>query len=236
MARLPRYFVPNQPQHIVQRGNNRTPTFATEDDYDFYLECLRNAAHQCGCAIHTYVLMTNHVHILATPQHQDSLPQMWQHLGRRYVWFFNKTYQRTGTLWEGRYKATVIDSDQHLLRCYRYIELNPVRAGLVADPGHYPWSSYRRHALGTDDTLVTDHALYLELGATPEARQAAYRALFASTLSEPWLTAIRHATHHGWAFGNDRFKAAIEALAQRRASPLPPGRPSSNRGLKSGSE
>lgn len=224
MARLPRYFVPGQPQHIIQRGNNRSVIFAAEEDYRFYLECLGDAARRHGCDIHAYVLMTNHVHLLATPHHKDSIAKTLQSVGRRYVQYFNHTYQRTGTLWEGRYKATPIDSEAYLLTCYRYIELNPVRAGMVEHPRDYPWSSYRCHADGEPDPLVTDHALYRALGATAEARQATYRALFNAHLSEIDMNAIREATNKAWALGGDRFREEIAAATARRAEPLPKGR------------
>lgn len=139
MARLPRYFMEGQPQHAIQRGNNRAPVFGAEDDYRFYLECLQEAAVRHGCAIHAYVLMTNHVHLLVTPETEGSLPKTLQSVGRRYVQYFNYTYGRTGTLWEGRYRATVIDSEHYLLTCMRYIELNPVRAGMVPQPEGYRW-------------------------------------------------------------------------------------------------
>ena len=130
MARLPRYFVQGQPQHLIQRGNNRSPIFASDDDFDFYLDCLWEAAQLNGCSVHAFVLMSNHVHILATPTTALSLPKVLQSVGRRYVQYFNRAYRRTGTLWEGRYRATVIDSERYLLSCMRDIELNPVRAGM----------------------------------------------------------------------------------------------------------
>lgn len=148
MARLPRFFLPGQPQHVILRGNNRTEIFCAEADYRFYLGKLRLACEKHGCDIHAYVLMTNHVHLLLTPQEEQSVGKALQMLGRYYVQFFNHRYQRTGTLWEGRYKATLIDTEAYLLTCMRYIELNPVRAGMVAHPSEYPWSSYGYNALG----------------------------------------------------------------------------------------
>ncbi len=225
MARLPRYVIPGQPQHIIQRGNNRTAIFGGDDDYIFYLECLREAAEANELAIHAYVLMTNHVHLLATPGHETSIGKTLQSLGRRYVQYFNFTYQRTGTLWEGRYKATIIDSESYLLTCSRYIELNPVRANMVAHPREYPWSSYHWHADGRADALLVDHPLYRRLGKTAEERQSAYRALFRAHLGDTALVEIRDATNKGWALGSDRFLTQIEALSGRRAAPLPKGRP-----------
>lgn len=225
MARLPRYFVPGQPQHVIQRGNNREPVFAHEDDYLFYLDCLKDAAKAQGLAIHAYVLMTNHVHLLATPDADTSLPKTLQSVGRRYVQYFNYSHKRTGTLWEGRYKATLIDSEAYLLTCMRYIELNPVRAGMVGHPGDYPWSSYRANAQGSDDRLVLPHSLYRHLGRTLVERQAAYRQLFRAHVSKADVETIREATNKAWVLGNDRFRAKITRLTDRRAAPLPRGRP-----------
>ena len=225
MARLPRYIVPGQPLHIIQRGNNRSVIFVADDDYRFYLECLAEAAKREGCDIHAYVLMTNHVHLLATPHGKESVAKMLQSVGRRYVQYFNQAYQRTGTLWEGRYKATLIDSEAYLLACYRYIELNPVRAGMVLQPNDYLWSSCRCHVEGVLDERLTEHALYQALGHTDEARQAAYRALLNTCLSESEVVAIREATNKAWVLGGDRFKAEIAALVERRVAPLPKGRP-----------
>ena len=223
MARLPRYVLPGQPQHVIQRGNNRSPTFFAADDYRFYLHCLKSAAELHDCAIHAYVLMTNHVHLLLNPGTATAISKVLQSVGRRYVQYVNYTYRRTGTLWEGRFKAAIIDSDNYLLTCYRYIELNPVRAGMVTHPSAYPWSSYRAHADGTEDPLIRDHDLYLGLGRTAADRQQAYRDLFTAHLDEAMLSTIRDATNKAWALGNEKFRSAIETALQRRASPLPRG-------------
>src|SRR2546427_502715 len=225
MARLPRYCLPDYPQHVIQRGNNRSPIFIANEDYSYYKDCLLDALQRYAAELHAYVLMNNHVHLLMTPQHADSLARILQSVGRRYVRYFNDTYQRTGTLWEGRYKATIIDSEQYLLRCYRYVELNPVRAGMVTHPGDYQWSTYRAHAHGEADRLIIDHASYLALGATAEARHAAYRALFADPIDDLHLQAIRHATNKAWVLGNDQFQDQVAALLQQRVRPLPLGRP-----------
>ena len=169
--------------------------------------------------------MTNHVHLLATQRVPGGLSKMMQSVGRRYVRYFNLTHRRSGTLWEGRYKATLIDSEQYLLTCQRYIEMNPVRAGMVAGPADYPWSSHRVHAEGAASSLVALHPLYLELAAAAEQRQAAYRALFREAPSETEVTAIRDATNTSWVLGNDRFKAEIARLTERRVEPAPRGRP-----------
>ena len=230
MARLPRYFVAGQAQHIIQRGNNREPIFVCDSDYRFYLECLQAAAKQQGLTIHSYVLMTNHVHLLATPDTEQSISKTLQSLGRRYVQYFNYTYDRTGTLWEGRYKATLIDSDRYLLICMRYIELNPVRAGMVKHPLDYPWSSYAANARGEADELISQHGLYRRLGRSRQLRQSAYRQLFRAALGREELDAIRTSTNTGWVLGNDLFREKIEHLSGRRASPKPRGRPKKNMG------
>ena len=226
MARLPRFYADGEAHHVIQRGNNRDPIFGAEPDYLFYLDCLERAAREHALAIHAYVLMTNHVHLLATPSHEASLPKTLQSVGRRYVQYFNYTYRRTGTLWEGRYRSTVIDSERYLLTCMRYIEMNPVRAdGLAQHPADYPWSSYRANALGAPDSSLSPHELYHRLGRSVEDRQSSYRQLFRAQLSKTDIETIREATNKAWALGNDRFRAKIEALAGRRAAPLPRGRP-----------
>jgi len=224
MARLPRIFLPGQPLHVIQRGNNREPIFAADEDYRFYLRCLQEAAEAQSLTIHAYVLMTNHVHLLVTPETELSLPKTLQSIGRRYVQYFNSTYQRTGTLWEGRYKSTLIDSERYLLTCMRYIEMNPVRAEMVAHPSDYPWSSYRANAQGNSNVLIASHALYRSLGRTDKERQSAYRQLFRAQVSKADEDAIRDATNKGWALGDSHFSAKVEALTDRRATPLPRGR------------
>jgi putative transposase len=224
MARLPRFFIEGQPQHLIQRGNNRAPIFAAEDDYRFYLEALAEASERYGCEIYAYVLMTNHVHLLVAPQTELSLPKTLQSVGRRYVQHFNRAYERTGTLWEGRYRATLIDSERYLLTCMRYIELNPVRAGMVRHPRDYLWSSYRSHADGESDPLVQEHPLYRRLGRSAVARQAAYRQLFRAQIAQADLEAIRQATNKAWALGDVGFREKMAALTGRRTAPLAKGR------------
>ena len=225
MARRVRYFLADQPLHVIQRGNNRQPVFFTEADYAHYRDWLTTAAAEYGCAIHGYVLMTNHVHLLATPHTPASLPRTMQALGRRYVRYVNTIHSRTGTLWEGRYRAAPIDSEAHFLACCRYIELNPVRASMVRHPRDYRWSSYRAHAHGVTDPLVSAHDLYRRLGASQAARQAAYRALFRAVLDDDFLEALRAATNDGWALGDARFQRQVADALGRRVTPLPRGRP-----------
>lgn len=225
MARLGRYFLANQPLHVIQRGNNRSVIFFCEDDYERYRGWLAEAAADHGCAVHAYVLMTNHVHLLVTPREPDSLPRAMQSLGRRYVRHVNAAHRRTGTLWEGRYRAAPIDSEAFFLACCRYIELNPVRAGMVAHPRDYDWSSWRAHAPGAPDALVADHPLYRALGRTGAERQKEYRALFRPALEAGFVDALRAATNGGWALGDARFTRRIAKATGRRAAPLPTGRP-----------
>lgn len=224
MARLPRFVIPDHPQHVIIRGNNREPIFIADDDYQFYLEKLKQACEKHDCAVHAYVLMTNHVHLLITPHSEDGLSKVMQMVGRYYVQYFNHSYQRTGTLWEGRYKATLIDSEHYLLTCYRYIELNPVRAkDMVDHPADYPWSSYRFNALGQENDLLTPHEEYLKLGQSDEQRQQVYRALFDNHVSEATLDEIRQATNKAWVLGNGHFKDKIERQLNRRVSPAAKG-------------
>ncbi len=225
MARLPRFTLPGQPQHVILRGNNRNDIFAAEEDYHFFKECLGKAAQENGCDIHAYALMTNHIHLLLTPQLENSISKMMQSVGRRYVQYFNYRQNRTGTLWEGRYKATLIDSERYLLTCMRYIEMNPVRASMVTRPGEYPWSSYLCHAEGETDTLISEHGLYISLGRNKEERQSAYRALFDAVMEESDVEAIRSATNKGWVLGDGAFKEKMALKTARRLNPLPKGRP-----------
>lgn len=226
MARQPRFFVPGETQHVIQRGNNRAPIFAGEQDYHFFLDCLRKACVVHGVLAHAYVLMTNHLHLLATPMHELSLPRTLQSVGRRYVQFFNSTYRRTGTLWEGRYRASVVDSERYLLTCMRYIEMNPVRAGMVEHPRDYPWSSHRANAQGVPDPLVTAHELYCRLGRSLMERQQAYRELFRLQLPATDVQTIREATNKNWALGDERFTQRIGEVSGRQSKPKRQGRQS----------
>jgi putative transposase len=232
MARLPRYVIPGQPQHLIQRGNNRQAIFLSEDDYVFFRDALVQAAQKQGLAVHAYVWMTNHVHLLATPASDDSISKVFQSVGRRYVQYFNARYQRTGTLWEGRYRATVVDSERYLLAVMRYIELNPVRAGMVTHPNDYRWSSYAfnaRNEQSTETVWLTAHEEYLRLGQTSAAREAAYQQLFDASIAEDALREIRERTHSGWALGDAAYQQRVESLTQRRAASKGIGRPRINR-------
>lgn len=223
MARLPRYVLPGQPQHVIQRGNNRSAMFAADADFALFLRCLGAACERHACVLHAYVFMTNHIHLLVTPHTEHAIGRVMQSVGRRYVRYFNIVYRRTGTLWEGRYRASLIDSDQYLLSCYRYIELNPVRSQQVTDPGEYRWSSYRANALGQHDPLITPHQQYAALGPDAESRCRAYRALFLARLTSPTLDDIRQSTRRGWPLGSDHFRHMVSTLLQRRAHRLSKG-------------
>lgn len=223
MARLPRFVILGQPQHVIVRGNNRIEIFCAEADYHFYLEKLQQACEKHDCTLHAYVLMTNHVHLLITPHDGQSLSKALQMVGRYYVQYFNYCYQRTGTLWEGRYKATLIDSESYLLTCMRYIELNPVRAGMVKHPSVYLWSSYRCNAMGEPNEIISPHLEYWRLGKSEQERQAAYRRLFRHHVSEESTNAIREATNKAWVLGSDRFKQRIQKQLERRVAPAARG-------------
>jgi len=225
MARLPRYFVKNVPQHIILRGNNRQVIFANDEDCLFFKDALHDAAKRNGLAIHAYVFMTNHIHVLASPATEECIPKTLQSLGRRYVQYFNYRYQRTGTLWEGRYRATIVEAETYLFECMRYIELNPVRAGMVGHPSEHAWSSYHHNAGLMVDALVKPHRLYRALAVSEEARVSAYQALVQAPMDAEMLKTIRESTNKGWAMGGGRFKSKIETLTDRRVAPLPKGRP-----------
>lgn len=230
MARQPRYNLPDVPQHVIQRGNNRQPVFFAEDDYQIYLDKLNAASVRHCCDIHAYVLMTNHVHLLMTPRKADGISKVLQSLGRTYVAYINRAYQRSGTLWEGRYRASLIDSERYLLACQRYIELNPVRAGMVMHPGEYRWSSFRANAHGETDLLTSKHEQYQTLGTNPQDRQRAYRELFQEQLDSVQLRSIRDALNQSQVLGSERFKNEIEQHLQRRIRPGKPGRPKKRHG------
>ncbi len=225
MARKRRIALAGVPQHVIQRGNNRQACFYSEMDYRFYLDSLKKAADKFNCAVHAYVLMTNHVHLLVTEQAQYGISQMMQSVGRRYVRYINNTCQRTGTLWEGRYKSSLVQDEHYLLTCYRYIELNPVRAMMVEAPGDYKWSSYHFNAYGRCDEIISPHKQYQALGKDKEQCRHQYRELFRYHVDDDLLHDIRDSLNHGWPLGNERFKEEIEHTLQRRVRPGKSGRP-----------
>lgn len=225
MTRLPRFDLAGVPQHVVQRGNNRLPCFLDDGDRQRYLQCLRQALLRFGCSLHAYVLMSNHVHLLLTPGEAGAVSRLMHTFARNYAGLFNGRHGRTGTLWEGRYKACLVDSGRYFLACSRYIELNPVRAWMVARPGDYPWSSHGANAGERTDPLLTPHPGYLALGTDPAARAAAYRDLFADALPDELVSEIRGYLQQQKALGTDRFRSWVEARTGRFAMVRPPGRP-----------
>jgi putative transposase len=225
MARLPRYTIKNQPQHIIQRGLDGQDILIDDEDYEFYWQSLRDSAEANRLKIHAYVLMPDHVHLLASPANEDSVPRTLQSLGRKYVQYFNTKYQGSGTLWEGRYRATVVDSKAYLLTCSRYIELNAVRAGMVKHPREYDWCSYAYNAMGYEDPLITEHRQYSQLASGKQQAYQVYRAQFKQRISKEELAFIRDTTNKGWVMGDQKFANKIEKMGGRRATPLPKGRP-----------
>ena len=225
MARLPRLTLLGYPHHIIQRGNNRQAIFATAADYQTMLDLLAENARKFDVAVHAYVLMSNHFHLLATPHTADGLPQMMQAVGRSYVRYFNDSQKRSGTLWEGRYKSTLIQTERYLLACMVYIDLNPVRAGLVAQAGDYPWSSYGHYTGLRSDKLITPHPLVWELGNTPFAREAAYAELVQGGLNPVQQAALTDSVLRGWALGEPDFVAELQKRTQRRLAKISAGRP-----------
>ncbi|MFC5551734.1 transposase [Massilia aerilata] len=193
MPRPRRVVSPSIPLHVIQRGNNRSPCFHLQNDYLIYLDALRECAFDTGCAVHAYVLMSNHVHLLLSPDTTDSVSTMMQRLGQRYVQYFNRRHARTGTLWEGRFRSSPVQDERYFLICQRYIELNPVRANMVDVPADYPWSSHQTNAFGRENALITPHPAYLGLGKAAVLRQAAYRHLFNDALPEELLDEVRKA-------------------------------------------
>ncbi|MCJ0764996.1 transposase [Variovorax terrae] len=225
MARLPRLTVPGYPHHVIQRGNNRQAIFTSAQDRERLLALLAENAVKFGVAVHAYVLMDNHFHLLATPGTAEGLPQMMQALGRRYVRYFNDSQGRSGTLWEGRYRSTLIQTERYLLACMAYIDLNPVRAGLVAEPRDYAWSSHGHYVGLRTDRLITPHPLYWALGNTPFAREAAYADLVQAGLARDQQEALTRSVLGGWALGETAFVADLQKRTDRRVSKGMAGRP-----------
>ena len=225
MARLPRLTVPGYPHHIIQRGNNRQAIFTTAADYELLLSLVDEHARKEHVAVHAYVLMSNHFHLLATPETAEGIPQMMQAVGRRYVRNYNLRQQRTGTLWEGRYKSNLIQAERYLLACMVYMDLNPVRAGMVADPADYGWSSYQHYIGRRADKLVTPHPLYWELGNTPFARDEAYGSLVRAGVSEQQKRALTDSALRGWALGEPDYVTELQRRTERRVARGQPGRP-----------
>ena len=219
MPRAPRYTLAGQPHHVVQRGNNRGLMFRGDDDFRFFFATLRSAMLRYDCRVHAYVFMTNHVHLLMSPDSATAISMAMRSLGTRYVRYFNRKHARTGTLFEGRYRSAVVDSEKYLLSCYRYIEENPLRAGMARDLSTYRWSSYRANALGAEDSLLTPHELFVALGATLEDRRSAYRALFRSDIDPDAVMAIRYAANSSDQLVGTPSGAALSSMPRRGVIP-----------------
>jgi putative transposase len=215
----------------MQRGHNREPVFFEDQDYLEYLKILKRVSDFCHCAIHAYVLMTNHIHLLLTPDAGDAISRLFQECGRQYVGYINQTYRRRGTLWEGRHKGIIVESTAYLLTCMRYIELNPVRAGIVARPEQYRWSSYAANAGGEDNCIVKPHDEYVNLGPTLPRRREAYRSLFDAEFTSDELNRIRNCTQSGTPMGRESFKERIEKTLSRKVGSEKRGRPAKPRVL-----
>lgn len=225
MARLPRLIIPNLPHYVIQRGANRQPVFQDADDYAQFLSWLKSGAKMFKVAIHAYVLLPDQLHLLATPSDATGLGQLMQWLGRYYVPYFNQKYSREGSLWQGRYKTSVIDGDNFFLLCCRYLEFVPVQTGLAAQSLDYSWSSYAHHAGFRPDTVITDHALYWALGNTPFDREASYLRLFEQGLGSSQVKTVEQAVLKGWPLGSEAFKQALEFRMKRQVLPAKRGRP-----------
>jgi putative transposase len=225
MARLPRLDLPGIPQHVVQRGNNRLPCVPDDGDRARYRQLLGDGLRRTGCALHAWVLMDNHVHLLLTPPAAGAVARLMQAVGRSYVGLFNARHGRTGTLWEGRYKSCLVDSEAYVLRCYRYIDLNPVRARMIDDPTAYSWSSCAANTCARTNPLLTPHPAYLALGPTAEHCATAYKVLLADALPDDQVTEIRAYLQQQRALGRDSFRAMVEARTARFAGIRPAHRP-----------
>ena len=225
MPRRARLRLAGLPLHLIQRGNNRSACFYADEDYSLYLHHLEELSRKFRCAVHAYVLMTNHVHLLLTPARKDGPSLLMKHLGQRYVQYVNRTYRRSGTLWEGRFRSSIVQEQGYMLRCHCYIELNPVRAGMVRHPRDYRWSSYSSNGEGRPSRLLRPHEEYLALGRQEKERLVAYQALFRPELDPKELEEIRLAVNGGFALGNERFKAEIATMLGRRVEPGLSGRP-----------
>ncbi len=225
MPRRPRIIVPGNPLHIIQRGNNGQPCFLADEDYLFYQPWLEEHAKSSRCSAHAFVFMTNHVHLLLTPKNTDSAAKLMKRLGQRYVQYINRTYKRSGTLWEGRFRSCIIQQQDYLFVCQRYIEMNPVRVGMVQHPGDYRWSSYGANGQGETSSLIEPHFLYKEFGEMDEERQQSYRELFRQELDPGEIDKIRKATNGNFSLGDNRFNTEISEMLGRRVTPGKAGRP-----------
>jgi putative transposase len=228
MARLRRICPTDLPAHIIQRGNNRSQCFCDERDKAIYFNYICKASDKYGVRVHAWVFMSNHVHLLLTPSMPEAVSRFMQYLGGLYVRYFNRKYSRTGTLWEGRFRSCLVQTEKYFLTCQRYIELNPVRARIVSDPADFHWSSYHANALGIESSLRTPHPVYLALGNSESTRISAYRDLFSEIISEHEIDLIRRSTNKGLILGTEEFTASIEAGSGYRGHHLKRGRNAAN--------
>ena len=225
MARLPRLTFAGYPHHIILRGNNRQAIFMDSADFQRMLALLQNHAKERDVQVHSYVLMSNHLHLLLTPLQNDSLPKMMQAVGRTYVLYFNKRHGRSGTLWEGRYRSALIQTERYFLACMAYIDLNPVRAGMVAQAADYPWSSHGHYIGRQNEAWLTPHPMYWEMGNTPFAREAAYAAMIQAGVNQEQQQALTSSALSGWALGEKSFVQGLQKQTSRRVNPAKAGRP-----------
>ena len=223
MPRHARFRLDGYPLHVIQRGNNRSACFLDDRDRILYLALLEELSRAHACPIHAYVLMGNHVHLLLTPEHASNVSALMKNLGQRYVQYFNRANKRTGSLWEGRFRSSIVDTEAYLLRCHRYVELNPVRAGMVEHPSAYPWSSYRVNGEGGDSALVEPHPMYLALGCDAASRRRAYCELFVDHPPQREIDEIRSACQGGFALGREAFIAELEGALGRPVARSPKG-------------
>ena len=219
MPRGGRVILAGVPVHVIQRGNNRSPCFASDADRAFYLFHLSRALGRFGCSLHAYCLMTNHVHLLLTPADEKGCGLLMKYIGQLHSQYFNKLHKRSGSLWEGRFRSCIVQCERYLLTCYGYIELNPVRAGLVRHPGEYGWSSYKDNASGDPGGAITAHGEYLRLGRDSSERAAAYGSLLGSLNDPRAIAEIRVATNGGHPFGDAAFRAALASALDGRDRP-----------------
>jgi REP-associated tyrosine transposase len=226
MPRKPRFYLPDIPVHVVQRGHSREPVFFEDCNYKAYLHWFLEAVERYNCDVHAFVLMTNHIHFLMTPKNKDSISRVMQYVGRYYVPYINSHYGTSGTIWEGRYKANLVQKEDYLLSCMRYIELNPVTASMVAHPQDYPWSSYHANAEGKNLKLVTCHPIYNDLGSTKKERLKSYRELFKAHINPDEIKIIQSALQTGTPLGNEMFKEKVERKLQCKIGQTSRGRPS----------
>jgi putative transposase len=233
MSRRARVSLPGHSLHLTQRGNNRSVCFNCDEDCLLYLDILSSQAKKYECAVHAWCLMSNHVHFLVTPENSDSLALMMKGLGQRYVQYFNRTYGRSGTLWEGRYRSCLLHEKNYILRCQQYIEMNPVRSGVVAHPAEYRWSSYMHNAHGIPDNLLCAHPYYQALSQDHGLRLERYRDLFRDELDPKIIDQIRSATNGNYVLGSPFFSAKVEAALGRRVTRGKAGRPKRELGLDS---